>query len=225
MSPIQQMFFGSGSSGKQSAIYDFTEGSAPSGFTVDSGSGAPSLTFDSTGAKFNGDAGSNDYRLRSTLSFSGDCLFQISTRIDDDYSGSYCNDAGMGLFDTSYTGSNWNWSWSSAAGRIAVQNNCPQPVIYGNSSTQNGTSNLLRPAPNGSVPMDDWITMHMKHEPSASKTSYSVTLGNKDWTQSGTRIQNWFNVGNSWSGTYYWGITCDNDSGDTWINGARFEEL
>lgn len=205
------------------AIFDFTGGSAPTGFTVASGS-SPQLTFDSTGAKFSGNATTNAYRLRSTESFTGDYLFQISTRIDDS-AGSWCNDAGIGLFNTSYTSSNWEWAWSNVSSRIAVQNNCPRPAIYGTNTSIDGISDLLRPAPQGQVPQNDWITMHMKHEPSISTTSYSVTLGNKDWTQSGTRIQNWFNIGNTWSGTYYWGITCDNDSGDTYINGARYEKL
>ena len=204
--------------------FNFTGGSAPSGFTVASGS-SPTLTFDSTGAKFSGNAANNAYRLRSTDSFTGDYLFQISTRIDD-AAQSWCNDAGMGLFSSSYTSSNWEWAWNAnISDRKAVQNNCPQPVIYGSSTTVNGTSDLLRPSPQGQVPQNDWITMHMKHESSINTLSYSVTLGNKDWTQSGTRIQNWINISESWSGTYYWGITCDNDNGNTYINGARYEKL
>ena len=216
--------FRAAAGGGGAAIFDFTGGSAPTGFTVASGS-TPTLTFDGTGAKFNGNAVSNAYRLRSTDSFTGDYLFQISTRIDDS-AGSWCNDAGIGLFNNTYTSSNWDWAWNTTvSNRIAVQNNCPQPVIYGTSATINGTSDLLRPAPQGQVPQNDWITMHMKHEPSIPTTSYSVTLGNKDWTQSGTRIQNWISIGDTWSGTYYWGITCDNDSYDTYINGARYEKL
>lgn len=203
------------------AIFDFTGGSAPTGFTVASGS-TPTLTFDGTGAKFGGDATGNAYRLRSTDSFTGDYLFQISTRIDDS-TGSWCNDAGIGLFNNTYTSSNWDWAWNTTvSNRIAVQNNCPQPYIYGTSQQVAGTSNLLQPP---TVPQNDWITMHMKHEPSISTTSFSVTLGNRDWTESGTRIQNWITCGDTWSGTYYWGITCDNDNGNTYINGARYEKL
>ena len=210
--------------GGGASIFDFTGGSAPTGFTVASGS-SPTLTFDGTGAKFNGNAAGNAYRLRSTDSFTGDYLFQISTRIDDS-AGSWCNDAGIGLFNNTYTSSNWDWAWNTTvSNRIAAQNNCPKPTIYGTSATSEGTSDLLRPAPQGQVPQNDWITMHMKHEPSTSNTSYSVTLGDKDWTQSGTRIQNWISVGDTWSGTYYWGISCDNDSGNTYINGARYEKL
>lgn len=220
MTPVQQILLGAGGGVSQSETFDFTGGSAPSGWTVASGS-SPTLNFDGTGAKFSGNATNNAYRLRSTNSFTGDYLFQISTRIDD--SSSWCNDAGMGLFNINISSPNWDWAWSTQSNRIAVQNDCPTPVIYGTSATTGASAGQILKPP--TVPQNDWITMHMKHEPSISNTSYSVTLGNKDWNQSGTRILNWITIGDTWSGTYYWGITCDFDNGDTYINGARYEQL
>ena len=73
-----------GGGGDGSVVFDFTGGSLPAGMYQYTGSNAqPTLTWDSTGAKFSGDAGSGQYPLRLPTAFTGDYLFQLSTRIDE----------------------------------------------------------------------------------------------------------------------------------------------
>ena len=95
-----------GGGGDGSVVFDFTGGSLPAGMYQYTGSNAqPTLTWDSTGARFTGDAGSGQYPLRIPQAFTGDYLFQLSTRIDRDSSTSaqWCSDASIGLFNTTYT--------------------------------------------------------------------------------------------------------------------------
>ena len=76
---------GGGGSGDGSTIFDLTGGSLPAGMFQYTGSNAqPTLTWGSEGAIFTGDAGSGQYPLRLPTEFTGDYLFQLSTRIDED---------------------------------------------------------------------------------------------------------------------------------------------
>ena len=212
-------------------VFDFTDGSLPSGMYQKSD--GPTVTWDSTGVKLSGDAPNNgaSYPLRVISSFNGDYLFQLSTRIDENPSdGNWCSDAGIGLFNTSYT-STWNWKWDDLSGRIAVQNNCKKPYIYGhtletNMVGPNGGEVLVSPY----VSDEGWVTMHMYHEPSLSRTRYEVTLGSKDWDASGTRLGNSPNsgilsIGDHWDGNYYVGISADDDDDGMYANAFRYVAL
>ena len=215
---IQQMLLGVSSASDSGVVYDLTLGSTPSGMTASYGQSGPSLSWSSgVGVAMYGNAGSNSYPLRLTTAFSGDYLFQLSTRIDNT-----CSDAGVGLFNSSYT-STWNWTWSTASGRIAIQNNCPQPYIYGQSGSTAGTSGVLEPSSIGGS--GTWVTMHFRHESSQSKVRYSVTKGQNDWTESGQLLQSHIQLSEYFSGTYYVGISADFDSGTTYHSAFRYAQL
>lgn len=220
--------FAVGSSSDGSVIFDFTNGSLPSGMYQKSAS--PTLTWTATGAEFAGDAGSsNSYPLRIASGFTGDYLFQISTRVDA--AGSWCSDSSIAVFNTAYDGTNWPWSWGYLSNRISAQNNCKKPYLYGTLSSTNMQS------PNsGSVLTDPylsdgtWVTMHLYHEPSQSRTRYKITIGDKDWEASGTQLGSSPNSGVlelsvSFSGTYYIGIAADNDGASTYVNALRYIAL
>ena len=216
---IQQMLLGAKSAGGVGVEFDLTQGSTPAGMTSSYGQSGPSLSWSSgVGVAMYGNAGSNSYPLRLTTAFSGDYLFQLSTRIDNS-----CSDAGVALFNSSYTSSGWNWSWSSSSGRIAIQNNCPQPYIYGQSGSIAGTSGVLEPSSIGGS--GTWITMHFRHLSSQSKVKYSVTKAKEDWTESGVVLQSAIQLSEYFSGTYYVGISADFDSGTTYHNAFRYEQL
>tara|TARA_B100000683_G_C12261566_1_gene461837 strand:- start:45 stop:704 length:660 start_codon:yes stop_codon:yes gene_type:complete len=217
---IQQMLLGAKSAGGGAGVeFDLTLGSTPAGMTSSYGQSGPSLSWSTgVGVAMYGNAGSNSYPLRLTTAFSGDYLFQLSTRIDDS-----CSDAGVALFNSSYTSSSWNWVWGSSSGRIAIQNNCPTPYIYGQSSQMNGISSLLDPSNIGGS--GTWITMHFRHLSSQSKVQYSVTKAKNDWTESGQLLQSAIQLSDYFSGNYYVGISADFDSGTTYHSGFRYEQL
>lgn len=219
------------SSGTDATEFDLTDGSLPSGMYQKSD--GPTVTWDSTGVKLSGDAPNDgaSYPLRVPSSFTGDYLFQLSTRIDENPSGgNWCSDAGIALFTSSYT-SSWTWKWGNQSGRIAVQNNCKKPHIYGYTNSTNMTNPgsgevLVSPY----VSDGGWVTMHMYHEPSLSRTRYEITLGSKDWDASGTRLGSSPNSGilsiaDHYDGTYYVGISADDDDDGMYANGFRYIPL
>ena len=225
---------GGGGSGDGSTIFDLTGGSLPEGMFQYTGSNAqPTLTWGSEGAIFTGDAGSGQYPLRLPTEFTGDYLFQLSTRIDEDPGGAnWCSDASIAVFNTSYTsGSSWGWKWSTQTGRISAQNNCPKPNIYGyNASVQmsspNGGQVLKTPYLNDG----DWVTMHLYHEPSLNRTRYKVTLGERDWEAAGAQLGTgpnggFLSIANSFQGTYWVGISGDDDTNAMVANGFRYIAL
>ena len=126
-------------------VFDFTGGSLPSGMYQDSD--GPTVTWGANSVELAGDAPNDgaSYPLRVATSFTGDYLFQLSTRIDLDPGGAtqWCSDAGIGLFNTAYNTSDWNWKWGILSGRIAAQNNCDTPHLYGhtNDTSMSGPNN------------------------------------------------------------------------------------
>ena len=75
-----------------------------------------------------------------------------------------------------------------------------------------------------------WITMHMYHEPSINLTRYRVTLGKEDWDAVGTQIGASPNGGNisianTFSGTYYVGISGDDDTNSMYASAFRYIAL
>ena len=224
-----------GGGGDGSVVFDLTGGSLPAGMYQYTGSNVqPTLTWDSTGAKFTGDAGSGQYPLRLPTAFTGDYLFQLSTRIDRDSGGSsnWCSDASIAVFTSLYTSSSgWNWNWGTGGGRISAQNNCQTPYLYGTTTSANMS------VPNSGKVLQDpyltsgtWVTMHFYHEPTQSRTRYKVTVGDKDWAAAGTQLGSHPNGGviqisNSHSGTYYVGISGDDDSNSMYANAFRYIAL
>ena len=225
---------GGGGGGDGSTIFDLTGGSLPNGMYQYTGSNAqPTLTWGSEGAIFTGDSGSGQYPLRLPTEFTGDYLFQLSTRIDQDPGGSnWWSDASIAVFNTSYTsGSGWGWKWGTQAGRISAQNNCKKPHIYGynaqdNIDAPNNGDVLITPY----VSDGTWVTMHFYHEPSMSRSRYKVTIGERDWQAAGTQLGTSPNggvitVANSFQGTYWVGISGDDDSNAMVANGFRYIAL
>ena len=223
-----------GGGGDGSTIFDLTGGSLPAGMFQYTGNNAqPTLTWGSEGAIFTGDAGSGQYPLRLPTEFTGDYLFQLSTRIDEDPGASnWCSDASIAVFNTSYTsGSGWGWKWSALTGRISAQNNCPTPSIYGYNASAamtapGGGSVLIAPY----VSDGSWVTMHLYHEPSIGRTRYKVTVGERDWEAAGTQLGTAPNGGiltiaNSFQGTYWVGISGDDDANAMVANGFRYIAL
>ena len=245
---IQQMLLAT-SGGDGSVEFDFTGISSLPSELYDRKANVSGLTqtvsFVTAGLSIAGNAPNdgNSYPIAINTSFTEDYLFQMSTRIDIDPSGSdYCSDAGIALFLNSgitanLTSTSWIWKWGFLNGRIAAQNNCPEPYLYGQSSdvkmtTPNSGKVLISPY----VSSGDFVTMHLRHLPSQSKTTYKVTVGSKDWNELGTVLGSG-NTGNQsstgildisdhfGSSSYHVGIGGDDDSDATIINGFRYQKL
>ena len=72
--------------------------------------------------------------------------------------------------------------------------------------------------------------MHFYHEPSMSRSRYKVTVGERDWEATGTQLGASPNggvlqIGNSFSGTYWVGISGDDDVNSMIANGFRYIAL
>lgn len=245
-----------GNSIDSGVVFDFTNISSlypypylPSGlYNRKSNLGLPqTYSFVTAGLSIAGDAPNdgNSYPIAISTSFTGDYLFQMSTRIDIDPSGSnWCSDAGIALFLNSgstanVTSTSWIWKWGHHSSRIAAQNNCPKPYLYGQSNTtvaQMTSPNTGKVLESPYVSSGDFVTMHLRHLPSQSKTTYKVTVGSKDWTESGT-VLGTANDGNQsstgilekndhfGSSSYHVGIGADDDDDACIINGFRYEAL
>ena len=251
---IQQMLLGTGG-GDGSVEFDFTGGlsSLPSGLydrRANVSGLTQTVTFVTAGVSIAGNAPNdgNSYPIAINTTFTGDYLFQMSTRIDQNPGGGtsitdYCSDAGIALFLNSgntanLTSSSWIWKWGYLNGRIAAQHDCPKPYLYGQSSTvvmstpNNG--NVLMPP---YVSIGDFVTMHLRHLPSQSKTIYKITNGNKDWDESEPILGTGSSGGNQsstgildisdhfGSSSYHVAIGGDDDSDATIINGFRYLQL
>ena len=246
---MQQMLLGA-SGGDGSVEFDFSGSlsSLPSGLydrKANVSGLSQTVTFVSAGVSIAGDAPNdqNSYPIAINTTFTGDYLFQMSTRLDQDPGGAdWCSDAGIALFINSGTtagvnSSDWKWNWTHRTGRIAAQNNCPKPTIYAQSTyidmnAPNSGNVLITPY----VSSGDFVTMHLRHLPSQSKTTYKVTVGSKDWTESGS-ILGTANTGNQSNtgildisdhfstSSYHVGIGADDDSDACIINGFRYLQL
>jgi hypothetical protein len=201
-------------------VYDFKLGAAPPGI-IEFPSVAPTYSW---GSYLSMTAVGNDpnnkpsYPIRLDAAFTGDWLFQASTRIDMDPNGSnYCSDAGIGLFNSPPSGT-WEWWWGVRANRIAVQNNCKGPIIYGQ-STSAGVFNSDELIFNGV-----WITMHMVHRPSINETRYQITQGIEDWDMTSPMIKD-LSLADSFDGDYYCGIASDDDSDQMVFSALRAAPL
>tara|TARA_R100001440_G_scaffold37863_1_gene57457 strand:+ start:369 stop:1094 length:726 start_codon:yes stop_codon:yes gene_type:complete len=239
---IQQMLLAT-SGGDGSVKFDFTGiSSLPSGLydrKANVSGLSQTVSFVTAGLSIAGDAPNdgNSYPIAINTSFTGDYLFQMSTRIDIDPNGNdWCSDAGIGLFNTNIN-SSWVWRWATLSGRIAAQNNCPKPFIYSPSyAVQMTNPNNGSVLQNPYISSGDFVTMHLRHLPSQSKTTYKITVGSKDWTESGT-VLGTANDGNQSStgileisehfggSDYYVGIGADDDDDATIINGFRYIQL
>lgn len=201
-------------------VYDFKLGAPPPGL-IEVPAVAPGYSWDSYLSMTAVDKDPNNqpsYPIRLDAAFTGDWLFQASTRIDQDPGGSnYCSDAGIGLFNTPPTAT-WDWRWGTSAGRIAAQNNCKGPIIYGQSTSAGSFSS-------GELTLDGvWITMHMFHRPSINETRYQITQGIEDWAQTSPQITD-LTLADSFAGDYYCGISSDDDSDQMVFSAFRISPL
>jgi len=194
-------------------VYDFTTGSVPSGWVINS-SAQP------TGSKFT-DSTDGDYYLikgncndqlgfplRNTTAFQGDNLFQLSFYASD----VDCRDWGVAVTEhtyTSTTAADWYWKWNVTTNVLSAKCNCSNPTLYGFTSKQETGGSV------GDDQTAQWYTMHFMVYTSTASTKLKITQGQSDWDGSGTQVGTTKSVSDrivSNSTTDYWfGIGADND--------------
>lgn len=227
-----------------SATFDFTTGSVPSNWDHQQMNNTTSKFTDATYGDYfliKGDANNkSQYPLRSTYTFSGDMLFQLSffAGTNPTY-----QDWGMALSNTSYTDRTqnsgatsdipWKWRWgtnndsgSYTYKRIALQCNGNNATIYPNSNALSQyTAGSTVDTTGGSS--GAFFTMHFQHRLSTGEVKAKVTQGSKDWTASGTQSGSVATLSESFSGNFWWGIASDNDDSSyfTKSDGARFTNV
>tara|TARA_Y100001973_G_scaffold22284_1_gene33113 strand:- start:361 stop:1062 length:702 start_codon:yes stop_codon:yes gene_type:complete len=203
------------SSTSDPGVHDFTKGSIPSGWAINS-SAKP------TGSKFTDSTDGNYYLikgdcndelawpLRYTTAFQGDNLFQLSFYASD----VNCRDWSMVVSEHSYTSTTaadwyWNWSGSGDSNTLNAKCNCATPTLYGFSSSVETGGSV------GQEKSAQWYTMHFMVYTSIASTKMKVTEGQEDWDASGTQVGNLASISNrivsNTTTNYYFGIGADND--------------
>lgn len=224
--------------------YDFTTGSVPGYWDHQQMNSTTTKFTDTTYGDYflsRGDANDkSQYPLRSTYTFSGDYLFQLSffASTNPTY-----QDWGMALSSTIYTNRTqnsgassdipWKWRWGSNADdgsfthkRIAVQCNGNDAEIYPNSNYLTKAITGSNVDTTGGV-SGAFFTLHFQHRTTTNQVKAKVTTGSKDWTASGTVLGSVATLGESLSGDFWWGIASDNDDGTVFAkaDGARFTNV
>jgi hypothetical protein len=185
-------------------LYNFFVSSAPSGIsTYSSGVGSFSYAWSATyGLQTAGDAATGFvYCVQPTNSYTGNYLIQASfwkSTVDT------CPDPAIGIWNAANGRTYPTWNWGASSTRISCQLNCTAyAVIYGTSSSANGSGFTFT--------NNTWYTMHVYHEPTLSRTRFSVTTGQNDWTQSGSVLCSQITLADYYSGSYYVGLASDAD--------------
>ena len=224
--------------------YDFTTGSVPSNWDHQQMTNTTTKFTDATYGDYflsRGDANDrSQYPLRSTYTFQGDYLFQLSFFAGNNPT---YQDWGMALSTTTYTNRTqnsgsasdipWKWRWSQNGDtggfthkRIALQCNGDDATLYPNSNSagQQSTSSTVDITGGTS---GAFFTMHFQHRPSTGQVKAKVTTGSKDWSASGTQLGTVATLNESFSGNYWWGIASDNDDSSVFAkaDGARFTSV
>ena len=226
------------------ATFDFTTGSVPSNWDHQQMNNTTTKFTDTTYGDYflsRGDANDkSQYPLRSTYTFSGDWIFQLSFFASNNPT---YQDWGMALSGTTYTNRSqnssaagdipWKWRWgvngdtgSYTHKRIAVQCDGDQLKIYPNlaSKSEQNTGSQVDTLGSSS---GAFFTMHFQHRLSTGQVKAKVTAGSKDWTASGTQSGNVAALNEALSGNFWWGIASDNDSSTVFAkaDGARFTNI
>ena len=242
MSEVGQV--GESANAPNTGTYDFTTGSVPGYWDHQQMNNTTTKFTDTTYGDYflsRGDANDkSQYPLRSTYTFSGDYLFQLSffASTNPTY-----QDWGMALSNTIYTNRTqnggassdipWKWRWGSNADdgsfthkRIAVQCNGNDAEIYPNSNSLTKVitgSNVDTTGGSSGA----FFTLHFQHRTTTNQVKAKVTTGSKDWTASGTVLGSVATLGESLSGDFWWGIASDNDDSTVFAkaDGARFTNV
>lgn len=121
------------------------------------------IDFNGTGLYMSGDASTTGNYVNTTV-FPQNIEVSVSIQLND--TTQYCNDHSIMI---SAAGTEPQWNWGSQPSRIAFQNNCKNPYIYGHTTNIQGTGDKL--ATTG------WLTMRAEHNRTAGTCRYRTYVG------------------------------------------------
>lgn len=121
----------------------------------------------------NGD-GNGGYPVRTNFSFSTNDVCEVIYTIDYN---DFCADHGVCIFNV---GAEPEWNWGSNGTRIAAQDDCPVPFIYGQENEVfglRGEGGEFIPIQGGEEPELGDYTFHFTYDPSAGTVNLKVYVG------------------------------------------------
>jgi hypothetical protein len=215
---------------QNTTVWNFFSNSAPAGITTSTAdpyvySGyAYQYSWSSTyGLMTAGSATlAKQYVVGPTQSYVGDYLIQASFKCP---SGGYSPDPSIAIWPVANGRNSAYFAFSSNSSRIAVAASYSTLFIFGNNNSANPTEVYASLGNVGSGNFNfipgTWYTLHFWHLPSLSTSRAACTIGQDDWTVSGTRFHSpsYLLVGATISATtqfyyssstqYYVGISSD----------------
>lgn len=198
MTAIQMALLGGAPSAL--TLWDLKVSSVPAGLNYYPSQSTLQTAFSTLyGYQTAGDASGSVYELQTASAYAGNYLFQTSVLVTD-----ACSDPALAIFSSNSATPQWTWGTNST--RISLQCNCTTPYLYGTTNQSNSGGTL---SPSSSY----YITMHLWHEPTLSRTRARVTVGLNDWTVSGAQIGSEMQVSDNYGSTpVYCGLASDFDS-------------
>tara|TARA_R100001443_G_C3363300_1_gene179465 strand:- start:6729 stop:7865 length:1137 start_codon:yes stop_codon:yes gene_type:complete len=191
--------------------------STPTGTTLTSSSLSTgwSTTY---GFQTAGDATGFSYPLSLTDSHIGDRLFQATV----DWPNNNCPDPAVAMWIAS-NGRNYpQWQWSGTnSTRVSFQTNC---VSYPQLNTPNG--NVQGSSISGAL--NNFVTLHLWHHQSSSVMRAKITLGEDDWSITGTALGGTstpLSIAYSTTSAVYFGIGSDYDNASLGSESTNFHKL
>lgn len=198
MTAAQMMLLG-GAPAASFTLWNLLVNSVPAGLNYYPSQSTLETNFSSTfGYQTAGDAVGSVYELQTADSYSGNHLFQTSVLVADT-----CSDPAIAIFSSNAATPQWQWGANPT--RISMQCNCTTPTLYGTTLDSSSGGTLT---PSSSY----FITMHLWHEPTLSRTRARVTVGLNDWTISGTPVGSEMQVSDNYGSTpVFCGLASDYD--------------
>lgn len=187
--------------------FNLVTSSVPTGLTYVPTQSTLLSAFSATyGYQTAGNASGQTYELYTSTAYSGDHLFEVTVLFANS-----CSDPSIAIWATGTP----QWNWGNHSSRIALQQNCQGPYLYGTT-----TSNAL----GGTTPVSTTpITLHLHHQPSLSRTRAWVTTLPDDWGNETTNLVG--SIGttvNYFTSGVYCGLSSDYDGASLASNSTNF---
>lgn len=192
--------------------YDLVTSTTPTGLTYNPSQSTLLSAFSATyGYQTAGDAGTGSvYELYTTDALDGDYLFECTVLFTD-----RCSDPAIAIWDSGTP----VWAWGTSSTRISFQSNCQTPYLYGTSASASTSGSVAYAA-------GKYITLHLHHQPSLSRTRAWATNAADDWGNESTNlIGNIASISNYYTNPVYCGLASDYDNVSLSSTSTNFTKL
>lgn len=187
--------------------YSFFASSAPAGITTTTGASPYQYQWSLTeGLQTAGDATGHVFTVQPTASLSGNYLIQASYKYNQTDN---CPDGAIAIWDANNSRTSSLWAWTSNASRIQINTDCATGLfIFGTASTTVGTGQNTN---FGSFTAGAYYTIHVWVNSTAGSVTARLTLGQDDWTNTGSQINGNVTLSQAIPASYYVGVGSDSD--------------